>query len=189
MKALQVAALAALIVSCSDTDQTAPQQQALTTNELTFFRFDAGAFVAAQKSGSFWAVPGQSRSLVLRYNDTNAEFLRFEVGPNSLTGSDSVQISVEVDANGDFAFHFAPSGLQFNNFSPATLRIDHARANSDIDADGDVDFSDRLLTMKGGIWKRELPLLPWLKIPSINILNTTEQAKVYDFTSFGMAVD
>lgn len=189
MKALRVAALAALFVSCSDTDQTAPQQQAVTTNDLTFFHFEANAFAAAEKSGSFWAVPGQSRSLVLRYSDTNAEFMRFEVGPNSLLGTDSVQISVEVDANGDFAFHFAPSGLQFNNFSPATLRIDYARANPDIDGDGDVDFADRLLTMQGGIWKRELPLLPWLKIPSINVLDTTEQAKVYDFTSFGMAVD
>lgn len=189
MKALQVAALAALLISCSDTDQTAPQQHTVTTNDLTFFRFQAEAFAAAQKSGSFWAVPGQSRSLVLRYNDTNTEFLRFEVGPNSLLGTDSVQISVEVDASGELAFHFSPSGLRFNNFSPATLRVDHARANRDIDADGDVDFDDRLLTMQGGIWKRELPLLPWLKIPSINVLDTTEQAKIYDFTSFGMAVD
>jgi hypothetical protein len=189
MKALRVAVLAALIASCSDTDQTAPQQQAFTTNDLTFFRFDANAFAAAQKSGSFWAVPGQSRSLVLRYSDTNAEFMRFDVGPNSLLGSDSVQISVQVDANGDLVFHFAPSGLQFNNSSPATLRIDYARANRDIDADGDVDLNDRLLTIQAGIWKRELPLLPWIKIPSISVLDTAEQTKVYDFTSFGMAVD
>ena len=190
MKAFRVAALAALLISCSDADQLAvPEQAALTADNLTFFRFSDAAFAAAEKSGSFWAVAGQTRTLVLRYTDNGAEFLRFEVGPGSLLRSDSVQITVQVDASGQLVFHFAPAGLQFSNSNPAILRIDYARANPDIDADGDVDLADRLLTIQAGIWQRELPLLPWIKIPSINLAETVEQAKVYHFTSFGMAVD
>jgi hypothetical protein len=189
MKSSRVALLAALLISCSDADQISPPLQAVNTSaNLTFLRFSDAAFAAAEKSGSFWAVAGQSRSLVLRYSD-GAEFMRFDVGANTLESSDSVLISVQVDQTGALSFAFAPAGLQFNNSAPAILRIDHSRANADVDADGDVDLIDRILATQAGIWKRDLPLLPWVKIPSINLSGSVEQAKVYDFTSFGMAVD
>lgn len=190
MKAIRVAALAALLISCSDADQPSlPQQAALLSNELTFLRFADDAYAAAEKSGSFWAVPGQTRSITLHYTDTGAEFMHFEVGPHSLMTSDSVEISVQVDANGDFAFHFEPSGLRFDPYGPAILRVDYSRIEPDVDADGDVDIFDQLRAIDAGFWKRELPLLPWVKIYSVNLTKTTEKAKVFDFTSFGMAVD
>ena len=190
MKVIPVAALAALLISCSDADQTSlTEQTALLSDQLTFLRFSDGAYAAAEKSGSFWAVPGQARSITLRYTDTGAEFMHFEVGPNSLTSTDSVEISVQVDANGDFAFHFEPSGLKFNPDAPALLRAEYSRINGDVNADGDVDTSDQLLTIHAGFWKRELPLLPWVKIFSVSLNQTVERAKIYDFTSFGMAVD
>ena len=190
MKRLAVALLATVAISCSDADQVSqPPEAALLTSDLTFVRFSEDAFAAAEKSGSFWAVPGESRALVLRYSDTGAEFLRFTVGPTSLLSSDSVQISVTIDANGELAFHFQPSGLRFNGWSPAILHVNHARANPDVDADGDVDLIDSLLELQAGIYKRELPGLPWLKIPSINLTGDVREARVYDFTSFGMAVD
>ena len=190
MNRLSVALFAAILLSCSDADQVSPPTQpALLTDHLTFVRFSADAFAAAEKSGSFWAVPGESRALLLRYADTGEEFVRFTVGAASLLTSDSVLISVEVDAAGVLAFHFQPSGLQFNERAPAVLQINHARANPDIDADGDVDLIDTTLGLQAGIWKRELPILPWIKLPSINLTSDIEQADVYDFTSFGMAVD
>jgi hypothetical protein len=113
----------------------------------------------------------------------------FEVGPNSLVATDSVLISVAVDATGRLAFDFQPSGLRFNSSAPATLRIDRARSNPDIDANGSVDLTDVLLSVQAGIWKRELPLLPWVRLPTLNLLGTVVAAEVYDFTNFGMAVD
>ena len=190
MKRLPTVLCGLLLVACADAERVAlPTDAALSTSSLTFLRFEADALAAAEKSGSFWAVPGQARSLVLRYADTGEAFLQFEVGPNSLVAGDSVQISVQVDATGQLTFHFEPSGLQFNNQAPARLHIDYGRADDDIDADGDVDLADTVLGLQAGIWKRELPVLPWIRIPSINLLGTVEQAKVYDFTSFGMAVD
>lgn len=180
--------LALLSVSCSDTDQFSPPPASLLTSELTFLRFTDGAFQAAEKSASFWAVPGESRSLVLRYADTGQEFLKFEVGPNSLADRDSVLISVAVDDAGKFSFEFAPSGLRFNDAAPAVLSLNYARTDEDIDADGDVDLVDAVLSVGVGIWKRELPVTPWLRIPSVN-LGSVERSNVYDFTSFGMAVD
>ncbi len=178
---ITAALVALLLISCSDTDQFAPTQAGLLTNEPTFLRFSNDAHQAAEKSGSFWAVRGQARTLVLRYSDSGSEFMRFDVGANSLLDGDSVLISVQVDPNRELVFHFSPSGLRFNDAAPAVLTIDYSRAN--------LDLLDRLLSLQAGIWKRELPVLPWLRVPSLRLLGTVEQAKVYDFTSFGMAVD
>jgi hypothetical protein len=189
MKHIQTALLALLVAACAGDDQAAPSATALLGGELTFLRFTGDGYQAAEKSGGFWAVPGQSRSLELRYTDTNQAFMRFEVGPNALVSADSVFITVAVDAAGQLAFHFEPSGLRFNHQAPAVLRIDRARSNPDIDGNGRVDLADTLLSLNVGVWKRELPMLPWLLIPSLNLLGTVTEARVYDFTSFGMAVD
>lgn len=190
MKRLTACMLALLLISCSDADQVSlPIQAALSTDKLTFLRFSETAYPVAEKGASFWAVPGESRSVVLRYADDGTEFMRFEVGPNSLLTADSVLIEVALDAQGSFAFHFSPSGLQFNPNAPATLRVDYTRFNGDVDANGQVNFSDALKLARAGIWKRELPGMPWMGIPSLDLDNRVEYADVYDFTSFGMAVD
>jgi hypothetical protein len=189
MQYIKAALLALLVVSCSDSDQAGPPASALLDSALTFLRFNDDAYQAAQKSGGFWAVPGQSRSVELRYSDSNQAFLRFEVGPNSLVTQDSVFISVDVDATGRLAFDFQPAGLQFNSSAPAILRIDRARSNPDIDGDGSTDLTDILLSLQVGIWKRELPMLPWVRLPTLNLLGTVMVVEVDDFTNFGMAVD
>jgi hypothetical protein len=188
-KSFWTAALSGLLlISCSDTDQFSPPRASLLTSELTFLRFTDDAYQAAEKSASFWAVKGESRTLVLRYADTGQEYLKFQVGPSTLVDRDSVLISVAVDAAGNFAFHFSPSGLRFNPYAPASLALNHARTNGDIDADGDVDLIDAARSLGAGVWKRELPVTPWLRIPSVN-LGVVQRSDVYDFTSFGMAVD
>ena len=190
MKKISACMLALLLISCSDADQVSlPQQAALSTDNLTFLAFSDDAYAAAEKSASFWAVPGQTRHVVLRYADTGEWFMRFDVGSNTLQTSDSVEISVAVDANGAFTFHFSPSGLQFNPAAPAKLRINYSRARSDVNNDGYTGLVDTMQLLQAGVWKRELPGLPWINIPSLNILERVEAADVYDFTSFGMAVD
>jgi hypothetical protein len=189
MKKLTACFLALLLISCSDADQVSlPRQAVLSTDNLTFIAFSDAAFAAAQKSAQFWAVPGESRGVALRYADSDQEFMRFDVGPKSLVTTDSVLISVQLDANGAFAFHFSPSGLRFNPEAPARLKINYSRASDDVDADGDVDLLDAQLLVNARIWKRELPGMPWLSIPTVQI-GRIDQADVYDFTSFGMAVD
>jgi hypothetical protein len=150
-------------------------------------QFTAGAYEAAEKSGSFWAVAGQARSLSLRYQDTGAEFMRFRVGANALDkqpdGSaflpgDSILIEVTVAEDGTMRFEFQPSGLQFNPYEPAELTVLLHRA--------DLDLLHKLST---SVWKREFPGLPWLKIPTIHLDTDEVESDVPHFTEFGMAVN
>ena len=198
MKYSTLAVLLVFAAGCADTDPTtAPTQANLLSSAPTFYRFSDAAFAVAEKSGSFWAVKGQQRGIVLRYSDTGAAFMRFDVPAAALAqrpdgsafqAGDSVQISVQVDAGGDFIFRFEPSGLKFNNAAPAVLTLDHSRTNPDINGDGRANLGDFVASLTGGIWKQELPILPWIKLPTLN-LSTTARTDVDDFTGFGMAVN
>jgi hypothetical protein len=193
------AALATVFSGCgSDAVMMPDRQQLLILDEPRFLQFEEQAYAAAPKEGSFWAVKGEERDLVLRYTDNGAAFLRFTVGPQSLASrpdgtafeqGDSVLISVAVDAAGAMVFRFSPSGLKFDASEPAELKLDHARANPDYNGDGGVDLLDSVASLQLGVWKQELPVLPWLKIPSLRIVNTVIKADIHDFTGFGMAVN
>lgn len=191
------ALMAVGVVGCSDTSSVSepvpePDPQAilgidLGISGLTFYKFAPDAFAAAEKSGSFWAVKGQDRELVLRYSDTGGEFLRFRVGANSLnrrpngtyfaTG-DSIQISVTVDATGKMKYSFEPSGLRFSSWDPAELTLGYSRA-------------DGLNTLVGlpGIYRRDSWLLGWLPLPTVNLFGNTAKADVKHFTDFALALD
>jgi hypothetical protein len=193
------AALATLISGCgSDAVMMPEPQQLLMLGEPEFLQFDEQAYGAAQKEGSFWAVKGEERSIVLRYSDNGAAFLRFNVGPESLATrpdgtafekGDSVLISVAVDSDGAMVYRFSPSGLRFAAAEPAELKLDYGRANPDFNGDGRTDPFDSLAALQLGVWKQELPVLPWLKIPSLRVVNTVVKAEIHDFTGFGMAVN
>ncbi|HEX6558160.1 MAG TPA: hypothetical protein VF021_01830 [Longimicrobiales bacterium] len=193
-----VLALATLLITACSEHVASPPQQAVSTSDLTFLRFQPAAYAAAQKSASFWAVKGQERGVALRFGDTGAEFMRFTVGANALStrpdGSpflpgDSVLISVSVDASARILFNFQPSGLKFSDAQPAQLHIDYARADADVNADGVVDVRDAVLLLQAAIWKQELPGLPWLKLPTIGLSGDAAQSDIHDFTGFGMAVN
>lgn len=170
--------LALLLLSACAGDSTAPRQNAfLDVQDPTFIAFKPDAYAAAPKSASFWAVAGQSRSLILRYTDTGEEFLRFTVGAQSLAG-DSVRIAVTVADDGTMRFHFEPSGLHFNPDDPARLRIAMGRARV-----------DPLTSLAASIWRRDLPGLPWLELPTIHLSGDTVESDVQHFTDFGMAVN
>lgn len=197
MKRFVIVGLAILVTACSE-GITPPPQTSLLAGEPTFYRFSADAYEQAPREGGFWAVKGENRGLVLRYADTNAEFMRFEVDAASLwkrpdgttfqTG-DSIYISVKVDPAGAMIFRFAPSGLEFDGAQPARLTIDSSRRNPDLNGNGWVGPDDMLLHLRAGIWKQELPLLPWLKLPEVNLSGDVARADIHDFTGFGMAVN
>lgn len=193
-----VIALAAIAVSGCSERITETAQPALLGNDLTFYRFSAAAFEHAPKQAGFWAVKGTSRVLSVRYGDTHEEFLRFEVDAQALAkrpdGStiedgDSIYISVSLEPSGEMIFRFSPSGLKFDGAHPARLVLNGSRRNPDIDGDGTVGLGDALLEQRAGIWKQELPLLPWFKLPSLNLSSDVMQADIHDFTGFGMAVN
>lgn len=197
MKRAVLALLAVAVAACSEQVAT-PKEQALTTSDVTFLKFQPAAYAAAEKSGSFWAVKGQDRGISLRYADTGGEFMHFTVGADALAtrpdgtpfqAGDSVLISVSVDADERIIFNFQPSGLHFSDAQPAELRVDYARANPDINADGVVDLADTVLRLQAAVWKQELPGLPWLKLPTISLSSDVAQSAVHDFTGFGMAVN
>src|SRR5688572_27713154 len=141
MKRFVLAVVAILITGCNERVMTPVQHTELSadgfgslklSDELTFYRFDETAFQNAPRGANFWAVKGASRDLVLRYSDTGEEFLRFEVGPESLlqrpdgtpiVDGDSVMISVHLPPSREMIFRFSPSGLKFDASNPARLTI------------------------------------------------------------------
>lgn len=172
MRRLVLAMAAILAAGCGEMRISGSPQETLTAN-LLFYQFHDDAFAAAEKSGSFWAVRGQARSLTLRYGDTGAEFLRFDVGPNSLTVQDSVLISVTVDGSRRFQFNFEPSGLKFAGDAPAVLTLDFTRASG---------------PPLPAIYSRDDALLPWTLLPT-DLLGTRASARVKHFTDFALAAN
>ena len=186
--------IALLAGACSDPVQPVQPQsesfdevlaKALSEPVPLFVEFNADAFTAAQREASFWAVKGRDTHVALRYSDTGEEFLRFEVSERALAyhpdgtafaRGDSVLITVRTDETGQFAFHFSPSGLTFDAASPARLTVNRARTNTSA------------FSVYPWIWKRETPLDPWVSVPTSHFGNVA-RAAVYDFTSFGMAVN
>ncbi|MGQ0814306.1 MAG: hypothetical protein ACT4O1_07550 [Gemmatimonadota bacterium] len=197
MKCFVVAMVAILVTGCGD-DVLPPRSQDLLSTDPTFLKFDDDAFATVEKQASFWAVKGEARAVSLRYGDTGEAFLRFEVGAQSLStrpdgsainAGDSILISVRLEADQSMAVRFSPSGLKFDGSHPAVLRLSYARANPDVNGDGTVDLTDAVLETAVAVWKQEQALLPWFKIPSIQLSDDAVQADIFDFTGFGMAVN
>lgn len=175
MRRLLAVATAVLLASCSE-QITLPQQLTITSEELTFARFNSDAFAASQPSASFWAVRGQDRALVLRYSDTGQEYLRFEVGAAALQSEDSVLISVQANAHGKWVFQFEPSGLTFNPDSPALLRFTYDRSDA-------ADLAEPKIV------KRDEPLVPWELLQSRRPFAKVVETSVSHFTDFGIATN
>jgi len=168
-------------------------------DDLTFVRFAAGS-PAAVTQASIWAVHGQSRTLVIRYAGQPAAeppLLEFRVGALSLLRrpngalflpGDSVQITVNVDAQGRFLFDFQPAGLVFSPALPAQLRINYERANQDFNGDGVINQADATVESRLRIWRQDTPQLPFVELPAIRLpgLDLFE-GSVTHFTGFALA--
>lgn len=197
----QLLLLGALLapLSCGDDAPTAARQP-VPESELQFVRFDPTFFQDVPQSGSFWAVRGQDRSLILESDPGGAgsgeRFLEFQVEEESLLRrpdgtpfalGDSVEITVQIDPAGRFLFEFEPSGLVFNPDAPADLRIRYVLAPEDLDGDGDVDEDDDEFERELSIWKREDPGGPWLELFSLEVDDDELEADVASFTGFALA--
>jgi len=188
------------VLACDRAATTELETGGVAEQQLQFLRFSSSSAVTV-RTASFWAVKGQNRKLIMRYaparpGDTGDTFLEFEVRNNSLLTrpggllllpGDSILITVALDNSDRFILHFEPSGLLFNPLDPPRLDINYARADHDIEHDGDQDEHDRTLESALRVWKQELAGLPWLPQISVRIDDDDIEAKILGFTSFAMA--
>lgn len=197
-------ALVALAAACGD-DGTDPVDEGVPEDQLTFLRFPADLATPATMDTSFWAVRGEDRQLILRYEPEPGqdpadaeEFLQFRVRAESLerrpdgtpfAEGDSVEIRVTVDPDGRFLFRFEPSGLQFADSDPAELEIEYVRLGGDLDDDGDVDAADEEFEREMRLWKQEEPGDPWFPVGTIKVEELDElRGEITSFTGFCIAV-
>lgn len=195
-------ALAGVVTACADSS-TEPEVVEVEESDLRFLRFPPDLRPLVTRAGSFWAVAGENRELVLRYapedpdDDEGDEFLRFKVSGNSLLRrpdgtrfqrGDSVRISVRVDEGGRFLFEFEPTGLIFDPEHPAELKVTYRRLGEDLDGDGDSDSDDDELERRMSVWKRERPGDPWRRVGTVKFEESKEvEAKIESFTGFCIA--
>src|SRR5579872_1532860 len=118
---------AALIAGCSsasDPNANAATKDSVSESSLHFLTPDSGAPGFMVDTVQFYAVSGQDRSVSLYYQDSTP-FMRFDVGPKSLSlpAGDSVLITVSIADSSRLIVGFQPSGLTFVNGHPAQLTL------------------------------------------------------------------
>jgi hypothetical protein len=201
-KAITVALLATALLAACSTDTAAPAQDGVPETDLTFVMFPDSLQALVTKQGSFWAVKGQDRGMILRYQpeqpgEEGEEFLQFTVPRDALLkrpdGSpfavgDSVQITVQVSDDGRFLFRFSPAGLQFDPDHPARLSVTYRRTEGDLDGDGTVNQDDQALQMRLGMWKQEAAGDLWYPLGVLKLDELEEiEGSITGFTGFALA--
>lgn len=183
-------------------DGTGPEEEAVPESELTFLQFPAALQPLVSRSGSFYAVKGDDRELVLRYQpespgEEGEEFLEFRVPGDALLrrpdgrlfqNGDSILISVQVSSDGRFLFDFQPSGLRFDPDHAPRLRISYRALDDDLDDDGDLDEDDDDFERILGLWRQERPGQPWYRVGSMKLEDVDEiEGEITGFTGFAIA--
>jgi hypothetical protein len=197
-----------LAAGCVDTpDPAAPASAPLAavtqTSGPSFLHPAPNAPPLATTSVSFWAVKGKSRDGRIYYRPNpgsteSSELLRFIVPSKSLlrypngklfANDDSVRITITIVDQTNLIADFQPSGLQFDPKEPAELRIWYAKADHDIDRDGDIDSADQAIESRLRIWKRDGATAPWIKLDSsVDITEERVRARVVlGFTNYAIA--
>lgn len=202
MRSLKLLAVGCLVLAACEST-TEPEVIQVDENELQFLMFPADLAPLVTREGSFWAVAGDDRSLVLRYapepgdDDEGEEFLEFKVPGDGLSRrpdgtrfqeGDSILITVRVDSQNRVLFDFEPSGLTFDPDHPAELEITYRRIGGDLDGDGDEDDDDRDFELNLRIWKQERPGDPWRQLGTLQFEEQKElEADITSFTGFCIA--
>ena len=191
-----------LLAAAFGCETAGPENDPVPEDELVFLQFSDSTLPLVTQEGSFWAVKGEGRELILRYQpdepgETGEEFLRFKVGGDALlrrsdgtafARGDSVRITVRVDPGGRFLFEFEPSGLVFDPDHAAELEIRYRGADDDYNRDGRVDDDDLRTETRLSVWKRERPGEPWRKQGTARVEDADElKAKITSFTGFAVA--
>jgi hypothetical protein len=185
-----LAMVAVTLMGCNDSTSSAPITK--PGSELEFVPVRTTAPPLETTDTSFWAVKGEERELVLRFQGqggpgTGSKFLQFSVSDNSLLArpdgssfqtGDSVEISVSVDP-GLYSVNFEPSGLRFNPSDPAELELDYGETEDDfLIREGEFDA-----------WRQELSNQPWELIGSLQMEELDEiEIDVLGFTRYALAI-
>lgn len=200
--ALSLMLLGAALASCGGDGPTDPAKDGVSEADLTFVRFAANTLPLVTRDTSFWALRGEDRVLVLRYQpeqpgDEGDEFLKFKVPGNSLVRrpdgttfaeGDSVRIEVHVDDAGRFLFHFEPTGLVFDPDEPAELKVAYREADDDLNGDGDIDDEDVEIKFLLNLWRQDEPGGRWFRLATLKFEDLDEvEAEVFHFSRFGLA--
>lgn len=202
MKSVALVAMMAGIFGWGCGDTAGPAEEGVPEADLTFLRFPAEVQPLVTRTGSFWAVKGENRELVLRYapeepGEEGEQFLEFRVPSDALLRrpdgtrferGDSIRITVEVSEDGRFLFDFQPSGLEFDPDHPPRLRVTYRAVGGDLDGDGDEDEEDESLEDEVRLWRQEAPGELWFPMGVIKLEDVDEiDGEIFGFTGFAIA--
>lgn len=131
---------------------------------------------------SFWARRGAGTGVEIRYqaNDgTWQPYIRLTVpgdalklwpSGNPFVDGDSVLIALALDS-AQLVVQLEPTGLVFNQDSPAQLDVWYTGADPDLDGSGVVDAADQDIESSGlGLWMQARPSSPWSALSSTHWL-------------------
>ena len=200
------AALAAAVGGCSDSSApdpsvpSAPGDVKIST-DLGIVRRSPAINGFVDTVVTFYAVRGQEREGKIFFlapdGGIGEEFVRLKVGAATLLArpdgtpvaqGDSVLITMRVVDPALLLVEFQPSGLQFNPNEPAELEMKFGEADDDLNGDGMHDSEDEALVSSLGIWRQELPGLPFVRLDSSLFTSLTScDAKITGFTRYALA--
>jgi hypothetical protein len=196
-----VAALAASVLSCSDSGEPNGNDSTRPPSELTVLRLSQDSPPLLNPEVSFYAVRGQNREARIFFDDGQGregdEYLRLRLNAASLLAypdgtefadGDSVLITIRVVDPSRTLFELEPSGLQLNPQDPAELRIRYQKVDGDLNGDGKVDVADVELEVTLAIWRQETPGDPFVRLGTILLDNLDEaEAALEGFSRYALA--
>lgn len=196
-----MAALAASVLSCSDSGEPNGNDASKPPSDLTILRLSEDSPALFNPAASFYAVRGQNREARIFFDDGQGregdEYLRLLLDDASLlarpdgTGfadGDSVLITIRVVDPARALFELAPSGLRLNPQDPARLRIRYQKLDDDLNADGKVDVDDVELESTLAIWRQETPGDPFVRLGSVLLKDLDEvEATLEGFSRYALA--
>ncbi len=198
---LLVVALAASVLSCSDSGEPNGEDTTKPASELTVLRLRGDSPPLFNPVVSFYAVRGQNREARIFFDDGQGregdEYLRLLIDDASLLAypdgtrfadGDSVLITIQVVDAAQSLFELKPSGLQFSPQAPARLRIRYQRVDDDLNADGKVDVTDVQLEATLAIWRQETLADPFVRLGTILLADLDEaEATLEGFSRYALA--
>ena len=200
----RAAAALLLAVGLAGCVELSSPEEGTEESDLTFVRIGDGIELE-RDSVSFWAVPGETRQVEIRYRssdvylNSNTKCLLFRVPAGSLLRhpdgrrvqpGDSVRISIVVADDRQYRFRFAPAGLRFDPARPAELEIRYRWANPDFNGDGVVDARDAFTAEQISVWHQPSPGGRWFEIPTTRIADGVEaRSTVFGFSQYALATD